>query len=122
MGDTMKEIGQRLKDLRKNLHLTQTQMADILEIKQSSIAKYEQGMTAPSVELLRKYADYFDVSLDYIFARTDDPQGKLYENKPKLLAEEKEMQRLVEMCFAPESLFQAKLKQTLLQMLEGAQK
>lgn len=34
------------------------------------------------------YADFFDVSLDYIFGRTDKPQGKLYENQPKVVFED----------------------------------
>lgn len=37
-------------------------------MKQPSINRYEQGTATPTVENLRKYADYFDVSMDYIFA------------------------------------------------------
>ena len=59
--------------------------------------------TSPSVELLRKYADYFDVSMDYIFARCDDPHGKLYEAKPPVDANNPELRKFVEMCFDPES-------------------
>ena len=108
----MQEIGKRLKQLRKNMHLTQIQMADILGVKQASITKYEQGLAAPGVEILRRYADYFHVSMDYIFARTDD------ENDSKRLAADQETQRFLEMCFDPKSPVHAKLKQTLLQMLK----
>lgn len=73
-----------------------------------------------TVELLRKYADYFDVSMDYIFARYDDPHGKLYEVKPPVDANNPELRKFVEMCFDPESPMNEKLKEAMLKMLEEA--
>jgi len=113
----MKVMGERLRTLRESMKLSQAKMADLLGLKQSSINRYEQGTATPTVENLRKYADYFDVSMDYIFARTDNPQGKLYENKPKLLINSEDAQQFIEMCFDPESPFNERLKQTLLQMM-----
>lgn len=113
----MKEVGQRLRTLRESMKLSQVKMAEILGLKQSSINRYEQGMATPTVENLRKYADYFDVSMDYIFARTDNPEGKLYAHQPKLLASNKEVQRFVEMCFDPASPYNEKLKETMIRMM-----
>jgi len=113
----MKVMGERLRTLRESMKLSQAKMADLLGLKQSSINRYEQGTATPTIENLRKYADYFDVSMDYIFARTDNPQGKLYENKPKLLVNTEDAQQFIEMCFDPESPFNERLKQTLLQMM-----
>lgn len=62
--------------------------------------------------------DYFDVSLDYIFARTDKPQGVIYEFKPKAAPEREEMRRFIEMCFDPQSPMNEKLKETLFRMME----
>ena len=93
-------------------------MAELLGVKQSSINRYEQGQSAPSLETLVKYADYFDVSMDYLFARTDNPQGKLYEYRPKIAAGSDEMKQFIEMCFDPQSPMSEKLKQTLLQIME----
>ena len=62
----------------------------------------------------------FDVSMDYIFGRTDNPQGKLYEYKPKIQQNDPQMQKFVEMCFDPASPMNARLKETLLQMLGEA--
>jgi len=118
----MKAMGERLRTLRESMKLSQAKMADLLGLKQSSINRYEQGTATPTVENLRKYADYFDVSMDYIFARTDNPQGKLYENKPKLLVNTEDAQQFIEMCFDPESPFNERLKQTLLQMMGEMQK
>lgn len=88
---------------------------------QSSINRYENGQSAPTVELLRKYADYFDVSMDYIFARCDNPQGNVYENKMPLPAENPELHDFIEMCFDTSSPMNERLKKTLLEMLQQPQ-
>lgn len=119
---SVKEIGQRLKILRESMKLSQAKMAELLGLKQSSINRYEQGTATPTAENLRKYADYFDVSMDYIFARTDNPQGKLYEHQPKLLASSEEMQQFIEMCFDPESPYNERLKETMIRMIGEMQK
>ncbi len=114
----MKELGERLRGLRESVKLSQVKMAELLGVKQSSINRYEQGLSAPSLETLVKYADYFDVSMDYIFARTNKPQGRLYEYRPKIAVGSEEMKQFIEMCFDPQSPMSEKLKQTLLQMME----
>ena len=114
----MKEVGKRLKALRESIGISQVKMAEAIGSTQSSVNRYENGQSSPSVELLRRYADYFDVSLDYIFARTDKPQGKIYEFRPKASPAREEMRRFIEMCFDPQSPMNEKLKETLLRMME----
>ena len=114
----MKQLGMRLRALREGIGLSQSKFADVIGSTQSSINRYEQGQSAPSLETLVKYADYFDVSMDYLFARTDKPQGKLYEYRPKIATGSEEMRQFIEMCFDPQSPMSKKLKQTLLQMME----
>ena len=99
----MKEVGKRLKALRESIGLSQVKMAEAIGSTQSSVNRYENGQSTPSVDLFRRYADYFDVSLDYIFARTDKPQGVIYEFKPEAAPEREEMRRFIEMCFDPQS-------------------
>ena len=79
----MKEVAERLRSLRESVKLSQVKMAEIVGVKQSSLNRYELNQASPTFETLNRYADYFDVSMDYIFGRTDNPQGKLYEYKPK---------------------------------------
>lgn len=55
------------------LGFSQEKLAAALGTTQSSLNRYEHAQSTPTAELFRKYADYFDVSLDYIFARTDNP-------------------------------------------------
>ena len=117
----MKELGKRLKTLRESIGLSQSKFAVEIGSTQSSINRYENGQATPTVELLRKYADYFDVSMDYIFARCDQPQGKLYENKIPLPGDNPELHDFIEMCFDPQSPMNEKLKTALLDMLKNPQ-
>lgn len=111
-------LGQRLKQLREGVKLSQVKVAAMLGTTQSAINRYENGHSdAPNATLLW-YANYFDVSLDYIFGRCEKPQGKLYDFKPKVWKDNKQMQELIEMCFDPNSPANAKLKETLLHLME----
>ena len=114
----MNIVGTRLKELRKSVGLSQTQIGDKFGATQSAIDRYEKGGAEPKFQTLLAYADYFDVSLDYIFGRTDKPQGIVYEFKP-YIEENDEMKLFIDMCFDPHSPMSGKLKDTLLQMMKG---
>jgi len=116
----MQDVGRRLKSLREGAMLSQAKMAEVIGSTQSSVNRYENGQSTPPVSLFRAYADYFDVSMDYIFARTDKPQGKLYEYKPKLAQDNEQMRQFIEMCFDPSSPMNDKLKDSLFKMMLGA--
>lgn len=66
-------FSERLSTLRKSAKLNQCQMAEALGITQAAISKIEKGERAASIEVLCALADYFDVSLDYLVGRSDDP-------------------------------------------------
>lgn len=63
----------RLKALRTQNDLKQTELANKLGVQSSAISKYENGQLEISNELLIKLADIFNVSTDYLLGRTDDP-------------------------------------------------
>ena len=68
----MKEsFGSRLRKLREENEITQTGLAKIFNISPPSISQYEKDIRTPDYELLIKFADYFDVSTDYLLGRTD---------------------------------------------------
>ncbi len=63
----MKKFGEKLRVLRKQHNLTVRELAAILEMKSHShIADMEKGRSKPSVELLIKIADYFEVTTDQL--------------------------------------------------------
>lgn len=72
MDDTMKNIGERIKDLRKRKHWTQDELAHLLEVAPSSVGSYERGTRQPTIENLIRMSKYFNVSLDYLLCQTND--------------------------------------------------
>ncbi len=61
----------RLKELRKNKHISQLKLAMELGISQNSISRFETGERKPDYDTLIQIADYFDVSLDYLVGRSE---------------------------------------------------
>ena len=112
----MKIVAERLKQLRESVRLSQMKLCAMNGCHQSALARYETGQAVPPLKLLLWYADYFDVSMDYIFGRTDKPQGKLYEYKPKFSADSEQLRQFIEMCFDPNSLVSEQLKRTMMEM------
>lgn len=64
----------RLKELRVKRKISQLKLALDLNMNQNSISRYETGEREADYETLLKFADYFGVSLDYLFGRTDNPE------------------------------------------------
>lgn len=67
----------RIKELRKKKGISQQRLATDLNTTQNTISRYETGEREPGIVELIKMADYFNVSVDYLIGRTDDP--KLYK-------------------------------------------
>ena len=63
----------RLVLLRKSRRLTQKQLALNLQMSELAIQHYEAQRRKPAFDVLLALADYFDVSLDYLVGRSDDP-------------------------------------------------
>ena len=118
----MTKVSTQLKELRLSIKKSQKKLAEMAGTTQQCIFRYETGMAFPPEELLLWYADYFDVSLDYIFGRTENPQGKIYENIPRSLREDEHYQEFVEMCFDPTTAANAKLKEAVLKLFEETKK
>ena len=62
-----------LMELRKTSGLSQNKLGEIVHLSDSAIAGYETGRRYPDVQTLMLLADYFDVSVDYLLDRTDNP-------------------------------------------------
>lgn len=63
--------------LRRSQQLTQEQLADKLGVTKQSVSNWENGNIMPSVEMLEKIADYFNVSVDYLLGRNVFEQSSL---------------------------------------------
>ena len=61
---------QRIRDLREDSDLTQTDVARLLGIQQTVYSRYERGFQTIPLEHLITLADYYNVSLDFLTGRT----------------------------------------------------
>lgn len=71
-------IGTRLRYLRKMSGNTQGELAKKIYVTASSIGMYERDERTPSTEVLKKYSQLFDVSLDYILGNERPVEGQDY--------------------------------------------
>lgn len=67
----------RIRDLREDRDLNQTQVASILGMSQTGYSKYETGENDLPTSVLIKLADFYGVSIDYILNQTDNPKRNM---------------------------------------------
>ena len=65
----------RLREIRKSRGISQLKLAMDLNMNQNTISRYETGEREPGISDLIKIADYFDVSIDYLVGRGNEPKG-----------------------------------------------
>lgn len=63
----------RLKELRTSKNLTMESLAKDLGTTRATISNFENEQRKPSLDMIIKLADYFQVSIDYLVGRTDNP-------------------------------------------------
>jgi len=87
----MASLGERLAALRRAKGLTQAEIAKKLNMGQSTIAMYEKNRRTPDAQTLRRLADFFEVSVDYLLGRMDPyplpeelQKGSAWESKNSL--------------------------------------
>jgi len=95
--------GKRLRKLRNEKKLTQSELGKIINVSKVSVSGYESGDRTPDTDNLRRLADYFEVTSDYLLGREDkriesmnaelekllkDPQTNLMFNGWKEMSEE----------------------------------
>lgn len=64
----------RLRDLREDKDMNQTQLAKILGMSQTGYSKYETGENDIPTSILIKLARFYNTSIDYLLGETDNPQ------------------------------------------------
>ncbi len=66
----------RIRDMREDRDLTQAQMAEFLQIHQTTYSDYELGNLNIPIEILIKLAKFYKTSIDYLVELTDNPEQK----------------------------------------------
>ena len=72
----MLEFHEHLRDIRITHKSTQKQVANAIKVSERNYQDWEYGNTKPGFDALIALADYFDVSLDYLVGRSDDPKRR----------------------------------------------
>lgn len=114
----MDGLGERLRALRESTMMSQAKFAVEIGSSQSAINRFENNQSEPNCTIMLRYADYFNVSMDYIYGRTDKTEGMIYEFKPKFDTDNEQFKQFIEMCFDPKSPLNGKLKQALFDMIK----
>ena len=73
-------FNERLRELRQNKGLSQSQLAEALNISKSAISMYELGRREPDLETLEGIADFFNVDINYLLGKED---GSMYYLDPE---------------------------------------
>ena len=77
----MNTIGVRLRELRQSAKLSQAKIAAVVGSRQSAVARFESGEAHVPADVMVRYADYFDVSLDYILVARTSPRASCTRGK-----------------------------------------
>jgi transcriptional regulator with XRE-family HTH domain len=64
-------IAIRLRALRKEKNMTQEELAKLINSTKANISKYETGKVEPNIETIRFFAEFFDVSIDYLLGESN---------------------------------------------------
>jgi len=119
----MEAVAKRMFDLRTGVNLSQVKLSKALGISQAAVNRYERDQVSVPDTVLLKYADFFDVSADYLLGRTDKPEGTQYKHQPEILKKKieqgEEFKEFIEACFDPRSPMNAKLKEMMFKLAEG---
>ena len=69
-------LSQKLKELRRVHGLSQAALAELFEVTQQSVGRWETDQAYPSIETLKKLSNYFSVSIDYLLDNETDKTTK----------------------------------------------
>ncbi|MCP4129779.1 MAG: helix-turn-helix transcriptional regulator [bacterium] len=88
------EFSERFKKLRTDNKLSQTRLAELTGLHYTQIGRYEKGKALPSADILKKLADIFSVSIDYLVEGTTGDSAKSFLHDKELLRLFREVETL----------------------------
>jgi transcriptional regulator with XRE-family HTH domain len=75
------QLGEMLKKLRNEAGLSQHKLAQMMGLTQSTVANYEKNQRHPNLEVLARFAELFDVSIDYLLGKSGDTTTIGYDDR-----------------------------------------
>jgi transcriptional regulator with XRE-family HTH domain len=92
----MEDLGNRIQELRKQLKLSQTDLADKIGVSKSQMIRYENKGVQPPADTLNKIADIFSTSVDFLINGNTEEKAKAALKNTTLLQQFKEVDSLPE--------------------------
>ncbi|MBN1364914.1 MAG: helix-turn-helix transcriptional regulator [Syntrophaceae bacterium] len=87
-------FGHRLKELRNRMKLSQSELANLTGLHYTQIGRYEKGKSLPSSDILKKLAEIFSVSIDYLIEGSTEDTAKSHIHDRDLLKQFTEIETL----------------------------
>lgn len=88
------DFSTRLRKLRREKNLSQTGLGKLINLHYTNIGRYEKGMSRPSADILKRLADAFGVTTDFLMEGTPDSQAKARIEDRDLLRQFQEVEKL----------------------------
>lgn len=85
------DLGKKLKSYRESKGMVQQVVADYLDVKPATVSKYESNMLEPNIQVLKKYSEIFDVSIDEILREDEENYSIKDIDILKVLREQKKL-------------------------------
>ena len=79
----MSSFAERLRKKKKNKNINQQKLSNYLGYGYTAVANYESGRNEPAIDTLSKIAEYFDVTVDYLIGKEDNPKRMDGISKPE---------------------------------------
>ncbi|MFO0322309.1 MAG: helix-turn-helix domain-containing protein [Bacteroidota bacterium] len=92
--DSMIEMGHRIQKLRKDNGLSQTELANTIGISLTQMARYEIKNIYPPADVLRKLADIFGTSIDYLVMGDSNEKAAIALNEAEIISQFKKIEAL----------------------------
>lgn len=77
-------FGDKLKELRKEQNLTQEEIGELCEVGKTTISNWENNITQPPFEIVKRLAQYFGVTIDYLLNFTQEDADNMEKLKQAL--------------------------------------
>ena len=84
LGGVSLVLHHRIVELRKSKRITQEVLSKKIEVTRSALSQYELGSRQPDYGIIKRMADYFDVSIDYLLGRDVTEESSIEETEADL--------------------------------------
>ena len=80
----MATAAERIKQLRKKKGISQSELAEVIGVKNNTVSTWERGTRKPDFEALNLLSDYFEVSFEYILGSSDKEKARVKPTEEEL--------------------------------------